>query len=437
MNKTQTIFENNKRHIPGGVVSLNRNIHPMRIFTKAKGAYIYDVDGEKYIDYHAAFSPHLLGHNDDTINQAVIDSINQEQSLMGIGTTTWEGELAELLCTLVPNLDSVQITNTGSEATFHALRLARSVTGRDEVIIMQGGYNGWHNDVAFNLMDPLEKINSWKPGGEFTLNSISAGIPKNQHALLHAVQYNDLQAIEKLMSTGRIAGIIMEPILQNIGIIKPQKGFLEGIRQLCDTHGSLLIFDEVKTGFRHALAGYQSICGVRPDLSAFGKAVANGYPLGVIGGKKEFMDFFIHPDPQKRVLIAGTYNAHPTPVAAAIATLKMLRDREHEIYSHFETLGQRMEKGLNDIFSAHGLTTTTVRQGSAFVTYFMDHAPQNWTDVVSNHDMELDQIYRNALIENKILQFPTATKQGSISFAHTIEDIDKTLERTDKVAATL
>jgi glutamate-1-semialdehyde 2,1-aminomutase len=209
------------------------------------------------------------------------------------------------------------------------------------------------------------------------------------------------------------------------------------IRQLCDTHGSLLIFDEVKTGFRHALAGYQSICGVRPDLTAFGKAVANGYPLGVIGGKKEFMDFFIHPDPQKRVLIAGTYNAHPTPVAAAIATLKMLRDREHEIYSHFETLGERMEKGLNDIFSAHGLTTTTVRQGSAFVTYFMDHAPQNWTDVVSNHDMELDQIYRNALIENKILQFPTATKQGSISFAHTIEDIDKTLERTEKVAATL
>ncbi|EDM27992.1 glutamate-1-semialdehyde-2,1-aminomutase [Lentisphaera araneosa HTCC2155] len=437
MNKAERIFEHNRKFIPGGVVSLNRSIDPVRSFVKAEGAYLYDVDGNKYIDYHAAFSPHLLGHNEAGVNQAVVDSIQNNESLMGAGPTLWEGELAELLCTLVPNLDSVQITNTGSEATFHAIRLARSVTGRDEVIIMQGGYNGWHNDVAFNLMDPLDKIDGWKPGKECPLNAMSAGIPSTQSKLLHAVQYNDLQAIENLLKTNKIAAILMEPILQNIGIIKPQEGFLEGIRELCDTHGTLLVFDEVKTGFRHALAGYQSICGVRPDLCSFGKAVANGYPLGVIGGKKEIMDYFIHPDPQKRVMVAGTYNAHPTPVAAAIATLKILRDREAEVYGHLETLGARMEEGLNEIFKAHDFKTTTIRQGSAFVTYFMDHAPQNWTDVISHNDMALDKRYREALIEKGIFHFPTATKQGSISFAHTAEDIEETLRLTEAVVAKL
>jgi glutamate-1-semialdehyde 2,1-aminomutase len=437
MSKTQDVYNNNKQYIPGGVVSLNRSIDPMRVFVKARGAYLYDIEGNEYIDYHAAFSPYLLGHNDDEINQAVIEAIQDDQSLMGAGTTLWEGELAELLCTLVPNLDSVQITNTGSEATFHALRLARSVTGRDEVIIMQGGYNGWHNDVAFNLMDPAEKLKDWQPGEELNLNPFTAGIPDTQRKLVHAIQYNDLEAVDNLLQSGNIAGIIMEPILQNIGIIKPQDGYLEGIRSLCDKHGTLLIFDEVKTGFRHALAGYQSICGVRPDLSTFGKAVANGYPLGVIGGKKEVMDYFIHPDPQKKVLVAGTYNAHPVPVAAAIATLKKLRDRESEIYSHIDSLGARMEDGLSKIFDAKGMATTTMRQGSAFVTYFMDFAPQNWLEVITNNDMQFDTIYRKALIENGVFHFPTATKQGSISFAHTAADIDKTLEITEQVVATL
>ncbi|MEX2374644.1 MAG: aminotransferase class III-fold pyridoxal phosphate-dependent enzyme, partial [Dehalococcoidia bacterium] len=221
--------------------------------------------------------------------------------------------------------------------------------------------------------------------------------------------------------------------LQNIGIVKPEPGYLEGLRELCTRHNALLIFDEVKTGFRHGLGGYQAICGVTPDLSTFGKAVANGYPLGVIGGKKEYMSFVNHPDPEKRVLIAGTYNGHPVPVAAAIATLKKLRANESEIYGHTEELGRMMEEGLSTIFADADYPVTVARQGSAFVAYFMEGLPRNWLDIARSHDMERDRRYRRDLIKQGIFHFPVPTKQGSISFAHSREDVTETLEVTEQV----
>ena len=427
------IWEQQKKVIPGGVVSLNRVIDPMRVFVRAKGAYLWDSDGKQYIDYHAAFSPYLLGHSDPDVDEAVIQSIKGEQSLIGAGTTPWEGELAHLLVECVPTLDQVQITNTGSEATFCALRVARAVTERDEVIIMQGGYNGWHNDVAYNLMDAHDKIAGYQEGEELPLHPITGGMPKSAAQHVHVVQFNDVQAVENLMKRRNIMGVILEPILQNIGIVKPKPGYLEGLRQLCDQYAALLIFDEVKTGFRHALGGYQSLCGVRPDLSTFGKAVANGYPLGVIGGKREYMEYFNHADPVRKVLIAGTYNAHPVPTVAAIATLRKLKTRAEEVYGHLEHLGQIMEEGLNALFSRKGFPATVARQGSAFVVYFMDKVPANWLDIAQFHKMERDKKYRTLLIEEGIFHFPLPTKQGSISFAHTEEDIERTLEITEKV----
>jgi len=429
----QEIWEKHKNSIPGGVVSLNRVIDPMNVFVTAKGAYLWDIEGKKYIDYHAAFSPYLLGHGDDDVDAAVIKSIQDGASLMGAGTTVWEGALAELLIECVPTLDQVQITNTGSEATFYALRIARAVTGRDGVIIMQGGYNGWHNDVAFNIMNSTDQLSDWKPGEELEHFPITAGIPQSTYGDVHVVQFNDLKVVENLFSKKEIAAIILEPILQNIGIVKPKPGYLEGLRDLCNAHGVLLVFDEVKTGFRHALGGYQSICGVQPDITTFGKAVANGYPLGVIGGKREYMEFFNHPDLTKRVLIAGTYNAHPVPVAAAIATLKKLKDNKSEIYGHINSLGKQMEEGLNNLLSELNTPITVVRQGSAFVVYFMDHAPIDWLDIAKNNNSSLDLRYRKELILEGIFHFPQQTKQGSISFAHTISDINETLSKTEKV----
>ena len=181
---------------------------------------------------------------------------------------------------------------------------------------------------------------------------------------------------------------------------------------MCDQYGSLLIFDEVKTGFRHALGGYQSICGVQPDLSVFGKAVANGYPLGVVGGKREYMEYFNHPQPEKKVLIAGTYSAHPVPTAAAIATLKKLKAQESEIYGHLEHLGQMMEAGLKEVLSKRDSPAIVARQGSAFVVYFMDKTPTNWLQIAQSHDMDLDKKYRTLLIERGYFPFSTSHQTG-------------------------
>jgi glutamate-1-semialdehyde 2,1-aminomutase len=429
----QQIWERHKKTIPGGVMSLNRMLDPMRVFTKAKGAYLWDHEGKRYIDYHAAFAPYVLGHCDDDVDEAAIQSIRRSESLIGAGTTPWEGEIAELIVDCVPGLEQLQLTNSGSEATAYAMRLARAATGRDGILLMQGGYNGWGDYVAFNLMDPKEALGDHRPGEEYDLRPITAGIPQKVFETVHVVEFNDLEAAEKVLMKGEVGAVILEPILQNVGIVKPKPGYLEGLRELCDRTGTILIFDEVKTGFRHALGGYQEICGVTPDLSTFGKAVANGYPMGVVGGKASVMKHVTHPDPAKRVTIAGTYNAHPLTVAATKATLLKLRDPKADVYGRLYSLGERMEAGLADILRRRNYPTTIVRQGSAFAVYFMDHAPENWADIARNNDSARDVAYRKALIEKGVFQFPVTTKQGSISYAHTEADIDRTLEITEEV----
>ena len=435
--QSAALFEKNSRYLPGGTASLNRKAIPEIAFVRAQGSRMWDVDGNAYLDYHAAFAPFLLGHNDPQVNAAVKRSLETQESLMGTGTTPWEGRLAELICQCVPNVERVQITNTGSEANYHVMRLARAWTGREHIIVMQGGYNGWHDEVACNVMTPLDKIGPRVQPGEYPYIPMSAGTSSDMPNKVHILNFNDLESVEWAMETYPVACLITEPILQNIGIVKPQPGYLEGLRTLCDKHDVLLALDEVKTGFRHALGGYQSLTGVRPDLCVFGKAIANGYALGAIAGRADIMEQFAHPDPVRRVLIAGTYHAHPIPVAAAIATLEKLIREEKTLYAHLETLGAQMEAGLTAIFQEVGITATVARQGSAFCAYFMDHAPRDWHDIAENHNMDFDLAYRRALIEKGIYHFPLPTKQGSISTAHTEADVSHTLEVTKEVLKTL
>ncbi len=435
--KSAAMLRNNEQWIPGGVVSLNRKSDPNICFSAGKGSRAFDIDGNEYIDYQAGFAASFLGHNDPDVNEAVSRTLQEGTVLMGAGPTALEGEFAELFCRCVPMVESIQITTTGSEATYHAIRIARAVTKRDHIIVMQGGYNGWHNDVSCNIISSLEDVGERVSPGEYPYDSSSAGVPHAHSGLVHVINYNDLASVEYVVKRYEIACIILEPILQNIGIVKPQEGYLEGLRALADQHGFLLIFDEVKTGFRHALGGFQSICKVQPDLSTFGKAVANGYPLGVIGGKKKYMDYFVHPDRKERVLIAGTFNAFPLTTAAAIATLQKLASPEADVYGHVYQLGDEMEKGLNDIFAEKGKPFHVARQGSAFCTYFMDHAPQDFHDILQHHDFAWDAQYRRKLIEEGIFHFPLPIKQGSISYAHTAEDVAITLEKTKKVVASL
>jgi glutamate-1-semialdehyde 2,1-aminomutase len=428
--KSSILLKKNESWIPGGVVSLNRKSEPNICFTKGSGAYAWDIEGNKYIDYQAGFAAAFLGHNDPDVNEAVKKTLDADTLLMGAGPTDLEGEFAELFCKSVPFVEQVQITTTGSEATYHAIRIARAVTGKDHIIIMQGGYNGWHNDVAGNVISSLEDVGERISPGEYAFDALSAGIPPEHKSLVHVINFNDLDSVRYIIDKFPVACVLLEPILQNIGIVKPQAGYLEGLRKLADDHGFLLIFDEVKTGFRHALGGYQSICGVMPDLSTFGKAVANGYPMGVIGGKKKYMDYFVHPEKKKRVLIAGTFNAHPLTTAAAIATLQKLASPEHNVYEHVTKLGQLLEDGLNEIFKEQSLPVYVAREGSAFCVYFMDHAPVDYHDILQHNNFSIDKEYRLKLIEQGIFNFPLPIKQGSISFAHTIADIEETLEKT-------
>lgn len=425
--ESQKLLAHNKNYIPGGVVSVNRATQPEIAFAKGEGSRIWDVDSNEYIDYHAAFSPHFLGHNDPYVTEAVIRTLRRGASLFGSGTTALEGQLAEMICEHVPAVESVQLLNSGSEATYEAIRLGRAITGRDHIIKMQGGYNGWHNDVACNLMTALSDVGPRKSPGEYPFQAISSGIPIEHQRLVHSINFNDLDSVRYVCENYPIAALITEPILQNVGIVKPNPGYLSGLRELADEFGFVLIFDEVKTGFRHAIGGFASIANVKPDLLVFGKALANGYPIAVLGGRKDIMDLFVAPDPSKRVLLAGTYNGHPVPTAAAIATIERLRMNDGEVYRHVNSLGEVMEGGIESIVGKIGLNGVVARQGSAFCLYFMDHLPTDWHDIAMHHDFDLDTAFRLNLVDRGIYVFPLATKQCSISAAHSKADVEETL----------
>jgi glutamate-1-semialdehyde 2,1-aminomutase len=428
---TARLNQEAKKYIAGGVVSLNRKVDPNIVFVRGKGSRIYDSDGKEYIDYHAAFAPHMLGHNDPCVNEAVKKVMDEDYSLFGSGTNPLEVELARLLCETISSLDLVQITNTGSEGTAHAIRLSRSYTEREDIIVTLGGYNGWHNDVSRAVTPALSQIGPRVRPGEYPFVSSSAGIPDSVKRRVHVVNFNDLESIEYVMKRFPVACVLTEPVLQNVGVILPKEGYLQGIIDLCEKYGAVAIFDEVKTGFRSAIGGYQSVANVKPHLSVFGKAVANGYPLGVVGGKKEIMNLFDSSDPKKKVLIAGTYNAHPVNAAAAVATLKALHNSN--VYKHLNLVSNKLYSNLERMFQEKGKPMVLARNASAFCLYFCEQAPQDLHDILETQDFAFDLKLRKALIENGIYHIPIPCKQGSVSYAHSEEDIDKTLEITWKV----
>lgn len=430
--ESERLLEHNRQFIPGGVVSVNRATKPEIAFVRGEGAYIWDVDGSRYIDYHAAFGPHFLGHNDQHVTDAVLRVLRENNSLFGSGTTPLEGQLAELICTYVPAAQSVQFLNTGSEATYQAIRLGRATTGRSHIIRMQGGYNGWYNDVACNLMTPLADLGPRVSPGEYPFKPISAGIPEEHQHLVHSVNFNDLESVRYVCERFPVGALITEPILQNIGIVKPDPEYLQGLRELADEFGFVFILDEVKTGFRHALGGYASLAGVTPDLVVFGKALANGYPIAALAGRRDIMNCFVDSSSARRVLLAGTYNAHPVPTAAAIATIERLLMNDGEAYRKTEELGERIENGLMAIFAQLGIPGVVARQGSAFCWYFMDHRPKDWHDLAGHHDFETDTTFRTLLVDRGIYVFPVSPKQCSISAAHTADDIDLSLQHMEE-----
>lgn len=433
--KEEELLQLANRYIAGGVVSMNRKVSPGRIFCRGEGSKIWDIQGREYIDYHAAFSPFLLGHNNKIVNDAVITSMQAHWSLMGSGPTPWEISLAKILCESVPSVEQIQLTNSGSEATSIAIRLCQAYTGRDDIIVILGGYNGWQNEVARTVMPELSQVGERKSPTEYPFIHASAGISKSVTNKVHVVNFNDLESIEHVLRKYEIACVITEPVLQNIGVVHPHPGYLQGLIDLCERYGSLCIFDEVKTGFRTSLGGYQGTHQLQPHLSVFGKAVANGFPMGVVGGSKKVMSLFYHPDPEKRVFMAGTFNANPINCAAAIATITLLRD--DTVYDVIEDRCRDLYSGLESLFTVKGVPFVLVHNKSAFCVYFCESAPRDVFDILENHDFEFDKKYRAALLEKGIYHIPVSCKQGSICYAHSADDISHTIEQTRKVLSTI
>ena len=434
---SESVLDHNRRFIPGGISSVNRSIDPAIAFARGEGAYLWDTDGKRYIDYHAGFAPYFLGHNFAPVNEAAARALTGGDSLFGAGPSAAEGKLAELICRAAPHVDKVTLLNTGSEADALAIRIARAVTRKSHIIVMQGGYNGNSDELACNVFNTAAEIGPRVSPGEYQLKPLGAGTTIEQTRFVHAVNYNDLDSVRYVCRRFPVAALITEPLLQNIGVVKPKPGYLEGLRDLADEFGFLLVFDEVKTGFRHALGGYAALCGVTPDLVTYGKAVANGFPLAVVGGKAEYMDSIIDSDPARRPFVAGTYNGHPVAVAAAIETVQYLLAHRDTLYPRMEAMGAAMEAGILDIFARHGITACVARQGSAFSYYLMPDAPADLHDIIQSHDFARDVALRRALIQRGVFFVPIATKQCSLSAAHTEADVAFTLEQFESAVASV
>jgi glutamate-1-semialdehyde 2,1-aminomutase len=420
--RSNELMEKACRYSPGGLHSSIRKLPQDIVFKKASGGYMWDVDGNRYIDFNAAFAAIILGHCDPEINQAVFAAL-QNFDIVGVGTNEYEIELCKKVVEHVPSAELALLCNSGSEATFHALRLSRAVTGRTKILKFQGGYHGWHDSVLMNVFTKQENMGHKDP--------LSAGMLSDAIENTSVLEYNDTAALEKELKTKQYAAVILEPISHNIGCVLPTPEFVKDLRELSEQTGTILIFDEVVTGFRHSLGGYQSFVNVKPDLTTLGKAIANGYPCAVIAGRKNLMMQFATAGGP--VYFAGTHNGHTMGTAAAIATIRKLEDGR--IYKQLFDHGKYLQEGLSGIAERLGVPMYVANFGSIFTPYFLDPSygpPKSYKDLLRN-DMEKDTAFRQGLLERGVFSIPRPMRRICLVAAHTKEDIDFTLNTAEDV----
>jgi glutamate-1-semialdehyde 2,1-aminomutase len=418
--KSDQLFNEALTVIPGGVNS------PVRAFravggqpffvNKAKGAYVWDVDGNAYIDYVGTWGPAILGHAHPRIIRAVQEAAEQGTSF-GIPNPL-EVRMAKLITALVPSVQKVRMCNSGTEATMSAIRLARGFTRRDKIIKFEGCYHG-HADSL------LVKAGS----GALTFgHPDSAGVPAafTQHTIV--LPYNEVEPIKSVFTANprQIAGIILEPVPGNAGLYLPKPGYLEFLREITQAQGALLIFDEVMTGFRVAKGGAQERFGVRPDLTCFGKVIGGGLPVGAFGGRAEIMDCLAPLGP---VYQAGTLSGNPLAMAAGLAALEELADGK--AYKTLEDLGATLETGLNQAAQAARVPVQFNRCGSMFCAYFTDGPVQNLADALRS-DRERFKKYFHGMLERGVYLAPSQFEAGFLSTAHTMTELDKTIDAAAK-----
>jgi glutamate-1-semialdehyde 2,1-aminomutase len=421
--KNDILFERAQRVIPAGVNS------PVRAFRavggsppfleRASGAWLWDADGKRYIDYVGSWGPMVAGHTHPAVVEAVQDAASRALSFGA--PTEAEVEIAELLCRLVPSLELVRLVSSGTEATMTAIRLARGFTGRDMIVKFEGCYHG-HADSL------LVKAGS----GALTFgNPSSAGVPADVAAHTLVIDFNDADQVREAFRKNSVAGVIVEPVAGNMNLVLPQPGFLETLREECTRHGAVLIFDEVMTGFRVALGGAQARFGIRPDLTTLGKVIGGGLPVGAVGGRRDIMQQLAPLGP---VYQAGTLSGNPVAVAAGLATLKLVQ--QHGFQDRIEATTRRLVEGLAQEAHKAGVVFSAQSIGSMFGVYFRDAPPRSFAEVMQCDRERFNRFFHH-MLQLGVYLAPSAYEAGFVSSAHGSEELEETFKAARAVFAKL
>jgi glutamate-1-semialdehyde 2,1-aminomutase len=418
--RSDAAFEEAKKVLPGGVNSPVRafksvNGNPVFI-EKAKGAYLWDIDGNQYIDYVGTWGPAILGHAHPQVIQR-IQAVAEQGTSFGAPTLI-ETELAQLVIQMVPSIEKIRFVNSGTEAVMSAIRLARAYTGRTKIIKFEGCYHG-HSDYLLV-----------KAGSGASTHGVpdSAGVPVTTAAETLNAQFNDLESVQKLLEANpnQVAGILIEPVAGNMGCIPPESGFLEGLRKLADETGTCLIFDEVMTGFRVAPGGAQERYGVTPDITCLGKIIGGGLPVGAYGGKMEIM---AQVAPEGPMYQAGTLSGNPLAMAAGLETLKLLN--QPGVYEQLEKSSAMLGQALTALLTQKGIPHYVTQVGSMMTLFFTDGPVKNYKDVCQ-FNRERFTRYFWVMLNHGIYLAPSQFESGFMSLAHTEADIEQTVDAAKK-----
>ena len=407
-----------QQFVPRGVSSGHR-VGWTQVFDRTAGSYVWDMEGNRYIDYLNAWGPIVLGHCDERVSEAVSRAI-RTCDVTGVGPQLYEADVAEIVCGAMPSADKVAFCSSGTDATMHAAHIARAATGRRKLLKFHGSYHGWNDQLAVGSsrvdFSPDAPLNT--PNG--------AGLHPGSVADVVVVEWNDHAGLKAAFAEfgPELAAAFSEPYVHSYGCVPAEPGFLELLRDLCTAEGTILVFDEVKTGFRAALGGYQSVIGVTPALTAFGKAIANGFSVAGVAGIESLMGHLGAYDGQKATL-DGTYNASPYGMAASLATLRVLGD--DETIPHLYAMGERLRAGLREAIAAAGVPACVAGLGSEYVVYFREQLPKNFKEAM-DVDGDLFARYHAGLLRRGVLEpsFPTGDRR--MNAAVTADDIDYTIE---------
>ncbi|MGK0169921.1 MAG: glutamate-1-semialdehyde 2,1-aminomutase [Gammaproteobacteria bacterium] len=426
MTRSAELFAQAKVHIPGGVNSPVRAFKSVGgepiFFERGSGAHLFDVDGNKYVDYVGSWGPMILGHAHPTVVKAVQDAVSAG---LGFGTPTpVEVALADKVASLMPSIEKVRMVNSGTEATMSAIRLARGFTGRDRIVKFEGCYHG-HADSL------LVKAGS----GALTLGvPTSPGVPAALAEHTITLDFNNAEQVRTAFDDigDTVAAIIVEPVAGNMNCVPPEPGFLQTLRDVCDSHGTVLIFDEVMTGFRVALGGAQSLFDVRPDLTALGKIIGGGMPVGAFGGRADIMN---HIAPDGPVYQAGTLSGNPVAMTAGLTTLSLLETPG--TYENLTIRTSELLKGIGDAASRAGISLVSNQVGAMFGLFFTDGpAVRSFSDVMACDTERFGNFFRGMLAEGIYLA-PSAFETGFVSIAHRDAEISATVDAAARVFARL